>query len=72
MGVDGRCGSLKIRDAGGTVIARDKETSVVWGMPGAVARDGLADRVLPLLDVAPAIVGIVGLGERRRAAAGAS
>jgi two-component system chemotaxis response regulator CheB len=38
------------------VIVQDEATSVVWGMPGAVARAGLADRVLPLAQLAPEIV----------------
>ncbi|HEX8916105.1 MAG TPA: CheB methylesterase domain-containing protein, partial [Humisphaera sp.] len=52
MGQDGMLGGRRVVDAGGRVIAQDQATSVVWGMPGAVVRDGLADRVLPLADVA--------------------
>ncbi len=48
MGKDGLAGSGAIRSAGGTVLAQDEATSVVWGMPGHVARAGLADAVLPL------------------------
>lgn len=48
MGKDGLEGSRTIRDAGGTVLAQDEGTSTVWGMPGHVARAGLADAVLPL------------------------
>jgi len=48
MGKDGLAGSEAIRAAGGAVIAQDESTSVVWGMPGHVARAGLADAVLPL------------------------
>ena len=48
MGKDGLEGSRAIRDAGGTVLAQDEGTSTVWGMPGHVARAGLADAVLPL------------------------
>ncbi|WP_336030506.1 protein-glutamate methylesterase/protein-glutamine glutaminase [Geodermatophilus sp. FMUSA9-8] len=55
MGSDGRAGAAVIRDAGGTVIAQDQATSVVWGMPGAVTQAGLADEVLPLDRVAEAI-----------------
>ncbi|MGY1652290.1 protein-glutamate methylesterase/protein-glutamine glutaminase [Geodermatophilus sp. SYSU D01119] len=55
MGSDGRAGAGVIRDAGGTVIAQDQATSVVWGMPGAVTQAGLADEVLPLDRVAEAI-----------------
>jgi two-component system chemotaxis response regulator CheB len=55
MGADGRTGCEDVVDAGGTVLVQDEPTSVVWGMPGAVATAGLAHRVLPLLEVAPAI-----------------
>ena len=46
-------------------LAQDEATSVVWGMPGFVARAGLADRVLPLGLIAAEIV------RRVRAVAGA-
>jgi len=48
MGQDGLLGCHKIREAGGQIIAQDKETSVVWGMPGAVAGAGLAEELIPL------------------------
>ncbi len=48
MGRDGLLGCEQIRDCGGTVIAQDEATSVVWGMPGVVSQANLADRVLPL------------------------
>lgn len=48
MGQDGLRGCEAIRQAGGQVLVQDEATSVVWGMPGAVARAGLAERVLPL------------------------
>lgn len=56
MGQDGLRGCEAIRAAGGQVIAQDESTSVVWGMPGFVARAGLADRVLPLGLIASEIV----------------
>ena len=56
MGQDGLRGCEAIRAAGGQVIVQDEPTSVVWGMPGFVARAGLADRVLPLGLVGPEIV----------------
>ncbi len=55
MGSDGRNGAGEIRAAGGTVLAQDQASSVVWGMPGAVAQAGLADEILPLDRVAEAI-----------------
>jgi two-component system chemotaxis response regulator CheB len=66
MGQDGLRGSEAIRAAGGQVIAQDESTSVVWGMPGFVARAGLADRVLPLGLVAPEIVRRVRAGRGAR------
>ena len=62
MGQDGLRGCEAIREAGGQVIVQDEPTSVVWGMPGFVARAGLADRVLPLRLVAPEIVRRVRVG----------
>lgn len=48
MGSDGLKGCDAIRKAGGQIVVQDEATSVVWGMPGFVARAGLADKVLPL------------------------
>jgi len=48
MGSDGVAGAREIRGAGGRVLVQDEPTSVVWGMPGAVARQGLAHQVLPI------------------------
>lgn len=55
MGSDGRNGAGKIVAAGGTVLAQDEATSVVWGMPGAVTTSGFAHRVLPLDEVPGAL-----------------
>jgi len=52
MGSDGCKGANDIVSAGGTVIAQDEESSVVWGMPGAVATAGLCSAVVPLKQVA--------------------
>jgi two-component system, chemotaxis family, protein-glutamate methylesterase/glutaminase len=51
MGSDGAAGAAQIAAAGGTVIAQDEETSVVWGMPRAVALAGLCSAVLPLRQI---------------------
>jgi len=67
MGVDGRRGAELVRAAGGRVLAQDEESSVVWGMPGAVVRGGLADEVVPLDGMVPAItrrVGMAGANDR--------
>jgi two-component system chemotaxis response regulator CheB len=48
MGRDGLRGCELLREASGDVLAQDEATSVVWGMPGFVARAGLASAVLPL------------------------
>jgi two-component system chemotaxis response regulator CheB len=48
MGSDGALGAARIRDAGGQTVVQDESTSVVWGMPGAVTRLGVADHTVPL------------------------
>ena len=53
MGHDGQKGCAELVQAGGTVVAQDEATSVVWGMPGAVARAGLCSAVLPIGEIAP-------------------
>ena len=53
MGQDGLLGTRAVVEAGGAAIAQDEATSVVWGMPGAVANAGLCSAVLPLSDLAP-------------------
>lgn len=55
MGTDGTDGASAIVASGGTVVAQDEATSVVWGMPGSVAHAGLCSSLLPLNDIAPAI-----------------
>ncbi len=62
MGSDGTRGAAKLTAAGGTVIAQDEETSVVWGMPGSVAAAGLCSAVLPLDLIAPKVVRLFGGG----------
>lgn len=53
MGQDGMLGAREVIGAGGRVIAQDEATSVVWGMPGAVAVDGTCTAVLPLKEIGP-------------------
>ena len=64
MGQDGLAGTRAVVEAGGTAIAQDEATSVVWGMPGAVARAGLCHAVLPLPEIAPKILDLVRAGKR--------
>ena len=59
MGQDGLRGCELIAEAGGRVLAQDEASSVVWGMPGFVARAGLANEVLPLSQIGGRIVQIV-------------
>jgi two-component system chemotaxis response regulator CheB len=53
MGADGLRGGRAIVAAGGSVVAQDEATSVVWGMPGQVAHAGLCSAVLPVHEIAP-------------------
>lgn len=62
MGNDGRRGVEHVREAGGQVLVQDEATSVVWGMPGAVATAGMADEILPLHAMADAITARVRSG----------
>jgi len=55
MGYDGRSGCESVHAAGGQVLAQDRASSVVWGMPGAVVAAGVADLVVPLSRVAAEI-----------------
>lgn len=56
MGADGREGCRMMKRSGSVVWAQDEKTSVIYGMPMAVARDGLADEVLPLDAVATRLI----------------
>jgi chemotaxis response regulator CheB len=53
MGHDGLAGCAAIRQVGGDVIVQDEASSVVWGMPGFVARAGLASQVMPIDQLGP-------------------
>lgn len=59
MGQDGLAGARQLAGAGAQILVQDEDSSVVWGMPGAVAGAGLADDVLPLEGLANRIVGTV-------------
>ena len=56
MGKDGLAGAKAINAAGGTILAQDQVSSVVWGMPGAVANAGLADQLLPPSELAEEVL----------------
>lgn len=60
MGSDGAAGAKVIAAAGGSVIAQDEATSVVWGMPGATAATGACSGILPLPQIGPKIKSILG------------
>jgi two-component system chemotaxis response regulator CheB len=56
MGHDGLAGTKAVIEAGGAALAQDEATSVVWGMPGAIALAGLCHAVLPLPNIAPKLL----------------
>jgi two-component system chemotaxis response regulator CheB len=68
MGNHGLKVCVELRQAGGVILAQDEASSVVWGMPGFVARAGLAERALPLEAIGPAIVSRVLASHSARAA----
>lgn len=51
MGQDGLRGCKELYDVGAQIVVQDEATSVVWGMPGFIAREKIADRVLPLQEI---------------------
>ncbi len=69
MGSDGTKGAAAVREAGGEVIVQDKESSVIWGMPGKVVAASLADHIFPLSGIASEVVRRVSM---RRALAAAA
>ncbi len=68
MGDDGAAGLLELKEAGAPTIAQDKNTSVVWGMPGEAVKLGAAMEQLPLQNVAARILEIArGTGSMKQA-----
>lgn len=63
MGQDGLRGCERIHEVGGHIVVQDEASSVVWGMPGAVANAGIADCVLPLAEIADEIIRKAGPGQ---------
>ncbi|MFG1925765.1 chemotaxis response regulator protein-glutamate methylesterase [Cryptosporangium sp. NPDC048952] len=68
MGQDGKKGCEVLARVGSEIVVQDEETSVVWGMPGAVAQAGLADVVLPLGAISDTLLARVGHGRANRLA----
>ncbi|MEP6462398.1 MAG: CheB methylesterase domain-containing protein, partial [Frankiaceae bacterium] len=64
MGQDGLRGCELLHAAGAEIVAQDEPTSIVWGMPGAVAAAGLADRILPLPRIAPDLTAALRRGRK--------
>lgn len=59
MGQDGLLGVHQLKRLGASVLVQDQKTSVVWGMPGAVAGAQLADAILPLREIVPAVMRLI-------------
>jgi two-component system chemotaxis response regulator CheB len=70
MGQDGVDGLRAIRRAGGRTIAESEATAVIYGMPAAAARAGLADFIFPLDQVCAALAGLVVVSTPRKEATG--
>lgn len=64
MGADGLAGARRVHSAGGSVLAQDEGTSVVWGMPGRVAQAGIASATLPLSMLAGEVTQRIWQGRR--------
>jgi len=62
MGRDGTLGAEELAEAGGTILVQNEATSAVWGMPGSVARAGLASAILHPLDIAGRIAAAAATG----------
>lgn len=56
MGYDGAAAMARLRELGGHTIAESEDSAVVWGMPGELVRAGGAEFVLPLEEIAPALL----------------
>ena len=64
MGHDGAAGVRTVAAAGGSVLAQDEATSVVWGMPGAAAQTGQCSDILPISRIGSKIAGLLSGGSR--------
>ncbi len=63
MGQDGVRGLRKLKERGGYVIGQDEATCVVYGMPRAVAKEGLVDRVAPLNEIAAIVTDLTSVAK---------
>jgi two-component system chemotaxis response regulator CheB len=68
MGADGAQGLLAMRGQGAFTLAQDERSSVVWGMPGAAVALGAVERVLPIEEMASALLRLQQMREQRLAA----
>jgi two-component system, chemotaxis family, protein-glutamate methylesterase/glutaminase len=66
MGSDGAMGTQSISQAGGQVVVQDEDSCVVWGMPGSVVRNGSADQIVPLEQLASEILSRVWRARSRK------
>ncbi len=69
MGADGLNGARAVHEGGGVVLAQDKASSAVWGMPGRVSEAGIASATLPLWGIAGALRQRVKTGRRMQSGA---
>jgi two-component system chemotaxis response regulator CheB len=60
MGRDGADAMTRLRQGGGRTIAEAESSAIVWGMPGELVRNGGAEQVRPVEEIAEAIVELVG------------
>lgn len=65
MGQDGLRGAMRLHECGARILAQDEATSVVWGMPGEIAKHGLADRVVAIDRIAHEILSALRAGRPR-------
>jgi two-component system chemotaxis response regulator CheB len=68
MGRDGAAGMAALRAVGAATVAQDETTSAIYGMPRAAIAAGAVDHVLPLPEIAPTLIGLVGSLTAQRAA----
>ena len=66
MGQDGLDGARGLAAAHATIIVQDEASSVVWGMPGSIAKAGLAHQILPVGEIARAIGALMGVAAPSR------